>query len=214
MCGIIGNEVLLHMSAVIGVCGINFCTFWADGRMVSNSDGVVGVTSDHVQKIFKLNNHVLFGAAGWFDHGENIESAILDINDIDHASVNTVRNAVVSYMKAHSGILSKVKVRNYLIGGKMHDGRFIIYEVYWNNECKKIEVTERLPEPPDSAYGISMMLPNASHEVHQYFLRRVGTSISDSMSLEQLIPKIVDVITEISIVDATVGKYVMQLTVM
>lgn len=213
MCGIIGNEVLLHMSAVIGVCGTNFCTFWADGRMVSNSDGVIGVTSDHVQKIFKLNTHVLFGAAGWFDHRENIESAILNINDVDHVSVNTVQNAVVSYMETHTDILSKVKVRNYLVGGKMDNGKFIIYEIRWNNECKKIEVVERLPIPPASAYGISMMLPNASHEVHQHFLNRVATAISDSISLEQLIPKVADVIAAISTVDATVGKYVMQFTV-
>lgn len=34
MCVKINDRVLQSMSVVIGICGTNFCTFWADGRRV------------------------------------------------------------------------------------------------------------------------------------------------------------------------------------
>lgn len=42
MCCVMGNGVLQGMSVVIGICGTNFCTFWADGRKIVDDDSADG----------------------------------------------------------------------------------------------------------------------------------------------------------------------------
>ena len=68
MCVIMSDGVLQGMSVVRGVCGPDFCTFYADGRKVvhdnSAPSGIRIVGVDRFSTVFKLNPRVLYGAAG------------------------------------------------------------------------------------------------------------------------------------------------------
>ena len=94
MCVRINDGVLQSMSVVIGICGTNFCTFWADGRrVVSDPETATGYRvdgDDHYQKIFKLNDRVLFGASGVFLMGEDLRDPVNTIADLSNASVKIV----------------------------------------------------------------------------------------------------------------------------
>lgn len=60
------------MSAVIAVCGTNFCTFAADRRMVIPDENTFLCANDETDKIFKVNDRVLLGMTGIFWRWEHL----------------------------------------------------------------------------------------------------------------------------------------------
>lgn len=216
MCCIMGNGVLQGTSVVIGICGTNFCTFWADGRKIVDDDSADGgfriEGDDHFQKIFKLNSRVLFGAAGWFSANSDLTDAVKEIPDIEHASVRMVRNAVVNYIR-HLPMRHRVLASGYLVGGKHHDGTFSIYEISWNQEKDRVQIIERRPAPPATNYGISLMLPFGEPELVQKVVAATGSQLSKSRDHSDLIHKINEVVYTISTIDESVGPEAMSLSV-
>lgn len=202
------------MSVVIGICGTNFCTFWADGRrVVSDSETTTGYrvdADDHYQKIFKLNDRVLFGAAGVFLMGEYLLDAVSGIADMSNASVKMVKNAVVDYLKTkHDPEL----IRNYLVGGKERNGAFVIYEITWDTAQRKALVVERRLKQSRGGYAISMSLPIGEKQLAQKALSAAQAMVQQASDHEDLEHKITSVIYSISRLDDTVGPEAMSLTI-
>lgn len=192
----------------------NFCTFWADTRKVTNKNGSIEVISDNQQKIFQVNDRVLFGAGGWFHQNENLQDAYSSIENIDNASVKIVKNAVVSYMNNMAFPNLYPMNRCYLVGGKTNNGVFVIYEIRWDSIKNKVVVTERLPTPPSSNFGISFMLPNATPEFAGDYMNRVASCIKSSVTHKNLSENICNLIDDIASIDQTVGhgKAVLSIT--
>lgn len=214
MCVRINGGVLQSMSVVIGICGINFCTFWADGRrVVSDPETATGYRvdgDDHYQKIFKLNGRVLFGAAGVFLMGEDLRDPVNTIADLSNASVKIVKNAVVNYLKTkHDPEL----IRNYLVGGKERDGAFVIYEITWDIVQRKARVIERRLKQSQGGYAISMSLPIGEKQLAQKALSAAQAMVQQASDHEDLKHKMASVIYSISRLDDTVGPEAMALTI-
>ena len=127
------------MSMVIAVCGTNFCTMAADSRRVDMSD--LSVLDEGTRKIFKLNPHVLLGVTGSFSQDEQLLDAVAGVADIEHASGKIVKNAIVAYLKKRGLTIQ----RNYIVGCKLKDGTFMMYEIAVTPGIGKVTVTERAP---------------------------------------------------------------------
>lgn len=214
MCVRTNGGVLQSMSVVVGVCGTNFCTFWADGRRVVNdSETATGYRvdgDDHYQKIFMLNDRVLFGASGVFLMGEDLRDPVNTIADLSNASVKIVKNAVVNYLKTkHDPEL----IRNYLVGGKERDGAFVIYEITWDIVQRKARVVERRLKQSQGGYAISMSLPIGEKQLAQKALSATQAMVQQASDHEDLKHKITSVIYSISRLDDTVGQEAMSLTI-
>ena len=132
MCVMMSDRVLQGMSVVIGVCGPDFCTFYADGRKVvhdsSAPSGIRIVGDDHFPEVFKLNPRVLYGAAGWFGMDTDLRDPVQSIPDIQNASVRVVKQAVVNYLKKEKSCL-RILPHSFLVGGKNRDGSFSMFEI-------------------------------------------------------------------------------------
>jgi len=218
MCCIIGNGVLQGMSVVIGVCGQNFCTFYADGRRVvkdgSEPNGYRIVGDDRFQKVFKLNSRVLYGAAGWFDIEEELLDPVSSIQNIEQASVKIVKNAVVAYMRKHSYgemTLGAGLARSFLVGGKEHDNSYVMYEIMWDYVRAKPHIVER--RPPQNSFGLSMMLPIKEPQLAQRCVARASELIQKSKTLDEVDHNMSSLIYSISQLDETVGPSALQVSV-
>lgn len=215
MCDIVNDGVLNCMSVIIGICGVNFCTFWADMRQVSyRPDGTFDVANDHTQKIFKLNDRVLFGAAGKFMGDEYILAPTHAIPNLERASVKIVKTSVVDYLKKQNKLYGNLTVRNYLIGGKQNNGTFIIYNVHWNSDTKKVEVSEYVPHPPTSAFALSMALPNCDSQYISMCESFASDCIHNATTVRQLDAGISNLIRKISATDRTVSPESMSLQIL
>lgn len=214
MCVKINDGLLQSMSVVVGVCGTNFCTFWADGRRVVNDpespSGYRVDGDDHCQKIFKLNDRVLFGAAGVFLMSEDLCDPVNTIADLSNASAKMVKNAVVDYLKTkHDPELT----RNFLVGGKERNGAFVIYEIAWDTAQRKALVVERRLKQSRGGYAISMSLPIGEKQLAQKALSAAQAVVQQASDHEDLKQKMASVIYSISRLDDTVGPEAMSLTI-
>lgn len=216
MCVIMGDGVLQGMSVVIGVCGPDFCTFYADGRKIVNDNaapnGIRIVGDDRFQKVFKLNPRVLYGAAGWFDMDTDLRDPVQSIPDIQNASVRVVKQAVVNYLKKEKSS-SRILPHSFLVGGKNRDGSFSMFEITLNRKNDHVSVTDRSPSPPRNNFGLSMMLPINDQQVAQRTVSRIGELILQSKSLDELDHNMSAIIYSISQMDETVGPSALKVSV-
>ena len=192
----IDDGELNRMSAIIGICGENFCSFIADTRLTAYFKKGHKTANDKTQKIFKINKCVLFGMTGVFWKNEKI-LAPLDIYP-DH-SVVTLRmayKAVIEYIEGEK--YEMPPMRNYMIGGKDSKGKFCIYEVQVNFKTYEIETTLRIPEPPNTNYGISCGLPSKLHGREDELVDMVGKCILSSKTHGETIKKVSGVIGKIA----------------
>ena len=213
MCDIMRNEVLRGMSTIIGICGVNFCTFWADRRQIAFLGNQIEVVREDYPKIFKVNPRVIVGGAGWFDKDEDILSALDDLQNLDMASVSIVKNAIVKYMNTHKDLLSKLESRNYLVGGKLHDKTFIIYGIHWNQLKSKVEVGEFKPRPPASNYGYTFALSQLTATAAPKVGENIMACLSSSRTHDELIPKVSYVIQTIASFDPSTNDKISELSV-
>lgn len=140
------------MSMVIAVCGTNFCTMAADSRRVDMSD--LSILDEDTRKIFKLNSRVLLGVTGLFPQGEQLLDALAGVADVEHASGKIVKNAIVDYLKKRTLTMR----RNYIVGCKLKDGTFMLYEIAVDPETRKVTVTERAPTKTQN-FAVSLAAP-------------------------------------------------------
>lgn len=216
MCVIMNDGVLQGMSVVIGVCGLDFCTFYADGRKVVNGNsapnGIRVVGDDRFQKVFKLNPRVLYGAAGWFDADADLLEPVQSIQDIQSASVRVVKQAIVDYLKKEKSS-ERILPHSFLVGGKNRDGSFSMFEITLDRQNARVSVMSRSPSPRRSSFGLSMMLPIQDPQVAQRCIARTGELIQQSKSLDELNHNMSAVIYSISQMDETVGPSALVVSV-
>ena len=216
MCVIMGGGVLQGMSVVIGVCGPDFCTFYADGRRVVNDhsapNGIRVVGDDRFPKVFELNPRVLYGAAGWFDMDTDLRDPVQSIPDIQNASVRVVKQAVVNYLKKEKSN-SRILPHSFLVGGKNRDGSFSMFEIALDRQNDRVSVMDRSPSLPRNNFGLSMMLPINDQQVAQRMVSKTGELILQSKSLDELDRNISAIIYSISQMDETVGPSALKVSV-
>lgn len=216
MCVIMGGGVLQGMSVVIGVCGPDFCTFYADGRRVVNDhsapNGIRVVGDDRFPKVFKLNPRVLYGAAGWFDMDTDLRDPVQSIPDIQNASVRVVKQAVVNYLKKEKSN-SRILPHSFLIGGKNRDGSFSMFEIALDRQNDRVSVMDRSPSLPRNNFGLSMMLPINDQQVAQRMVSKTGELILQSKSLDELDRNMSAIIYSISQMDEAVGPSALKVSV-
>lgn len=211
MCCIIRDGSVIHMSAVIGICGENFCSLIADERKTVNQGMGYRVVDDDFQKIFKINNRVLLGVSGLFGIEEKLTAPLDVYRDTRELSLRSVYKAVMSYLDRYRYQIHMP--RNYLVGGKDNKGRFCIYEVHFNVETQEAETVMRMPEPPNSNYAVSCALPHELARETETVLAEISDRITDSKRHDEMIEKVSDLILDLSELNGSIGKNVCSLTV-
>ena len=66
------TEKVLSTSAVILICGFDFCAIAGDTRLTMYDRGMQSIKSNKFHKVFKLNNNILYGVTGYFDEEDGI----------------------------------------------------------------------------------------------------------------------------------------------
>lgn len=112
------------MSAILAVCGENFCVMVSDGRMVEEpvQAGKPKVITDDLPKLRKINQNVIVGFAG------DVLAAVQIVNALDEYDLRymTLEKAVrVMREKAATVPLQPVGVR-LLVGGRGRKGGFLL----------------------------------------------------------------------------------------
>lgn len=202
---IIDNGVIQYMSTVIGVCGTNFCTFCADSRRVAYKSGDIEIVDNSTQKIFKLNDRVLFGAMGIITASENYLDPFNVYPDKSIITVRMAYRAVVDYINRNMNSISGCKYRNYFVGGKDNKGNFCIYEIHLKAEAKEIETTLRMPKPPVYNFSVSCGVPFSLQAQKQNFIDIIGNTIASSTTHADMLSGIRNIINKIAKMDITVG---------
>lgn len=211
MCGIINSEVIRYMSTIIGVCGINFCTLAADTRKVKPQDNCWLVVNDCTEKIFKINNRVLFGAAGLFDYDETLTAPFDVYQNKNAVTLEMACEAVLDYMEKYKFKISKYSARNYILAGKDNKDEFCIYEIHHNPSTGKPETTLRKPQPPASNFAVTLALP-FFHNAQRY-LEEVNKLVLSCGTHTSLVDGLGEIIKSIADNDITVGREIMAVSV-
>ena len=210
MC-IIDMRGVSTMSMVVGVCSTNFCSLIADTRRIGyTEDDKPFCKDDHTSKIFKINDRVLFGAAGRFRTNETLTAPIDPFVDKSAISLRTAYKAVVEYIEKHR---SEIYLpRNYLVGGKDNKGRYCVYEVHYDG-LGEITTTLRMPEPPQSNFGISCCIPNGVVGYKKLIMNLLNNSVLNAKDHKDMIERVSDVIYKVADHDASVNKNIEVLTI-
>lgn len=199
------------MSAIIGICGINFCSFVADRRLTTTYEGRTKIVSDDFHKIFKINDHVLFGATGLFERIEAIVEPLGSFRKWGNLTVQDAYEAAVLYAEKH--LYTMPMARNYLVGGKDDAGRFCMREIHINFDKGIVETHDRTPHPPSSNFGISCCLPLRLNGAIDDYVDTIDRCVTSSSRHTEMLQKVSGVIAQIADQDMTVGKQIEALTV-
>ncbi len=199
MCIMIDGEDVRIMSAVIAVCGTNFCTFAADRRMVIPDKNTFRCANDETDKIFKVNDRVLLGMTGIFWRWEHLTDPLDGCADLLSMSAAQVKDVVVAYLDRPKTM--PFQPRNYLIGGT-EAGSFVIYEVHYDG---RIKVNKRTPLPPMFNFALSVSLPHTSENLAPHVQTMVASGLQRCSAHHELIPVLRRTLTWLSEQDDTIG---------
>lgn len=203
-----------RMSAIIGVCGTNFCTFVSDGRLVVSDGDKWRTSKEDFQKIVRINDKLIYGATGVFKESESLLDPLNVYPDKSGLTMRLAHKAILAHAEK---VKDKIPcARNYLLGGKDNKGNFCIYEIHINFETYEVETAERKPEQiteTTSTFGISCALPSKLIQEKEHWINKVEQCILSSKYHQDMIDKISGVIGEIADKDDTVGKKIYTLTV-
>lgn len=203
------------VSAIIGVCSTNFCSFVADKRKVlfpdNNTISKSVFDNDNTDKIFQVNDRVLFGAAGIFYHNEAILDPLTGFRNMEDITLRLAIRATKEYIKR--SCFPEGLSRTYMIGGKDNRGRFCIYEIHLNWETGNIDVVERSSDSPEGNYGVSILVPNSLFSKKSFYLDMVSGCITGSTTHGELMKKLSRIISSMADEDESIGKDTMILDV-
>ncbi len=200
------------MSAIIAICGKDFCTFVADLRLVSiDENGNTKFNNDNTEKIFKLNNQLVYGATGVFNNSETFFSPLKLFKDYSYLTVNSVCCAVKEYMFSNLTMLKRNKARTYLIGGKDNNGKFTLRVIKYDAPLNKI--IEEDYTPPENGVAFCLSLPTQAKLYEEQYKLMVEKAIVDSSKDIDLVKNTASIIREIAHVDSTVSEKAMALIV-
>ena len=199
------------MSVVIGICGINFCSLIADGRLVVGDYPNIQVVHEKVMKVYKINESLLFGGAGRFRSDEEITTPLDVFGDKTQITMNAALSAVIDHIERRKTSINAT--RFYLIGGKNEHGEFSLFEVQYYADEQKIRVVERKPMPPTSEYAVSCCFPPKIKELYQMYFQKVCSCITSSERHDEVLMKVAKVIAEISHIDESVNSNILTVSV-
>lgn len=197
------------MSIIAAVCGSNFCTFFSDQRMIRYQQGGE-VIDDHFHKILKLNDRVLYGAAGIFPEGEELSAAIAGC-PTQNASAKVVAAAIRSYLKVHGKALQTP--RSYLVGGKDRSGQFSLTEVQYHLGMKRPEIIQHEPNAAKGEIRLACCLPERLLPGKDKILHGMTEIIDTCRNHRDLVIKISSFLEVTKKLDHTVGGEFETLTI-
>lgn len=209
---IVLGGVWYRVSAVIGICGTNFCTLFGDTRRTVNDGLKYSFVDDETHKVLKINDNTLYGMTGLYDaKNETITSAIDGIPNLATATPRDVLDNVLAYLERYKHKIPKL--RNYIIGGKDSSGRFVMYDVHMNFETFQPVVTSRTPRLNTESFGISCLFPEGVFEDTPKYTKMVSDALLSSKTHGEMMQKISSVIGEIADVDDTVSHTIEAVSV-
>lgn len=199
------------MSVVIGICGTNFCSLIADGRLVVGDYPNIQVVSEKVMKVYKINDQVLLGGAGWFLGSEEITSPLDIYPDKGSITLVTAVDSIVKYIEKRKHKITAN--RNYLVGGKDEEGRFAMFDIQYDAVVHKISVNPRIPHPPRFNFAVVCCFPPKIEERYNEFFEKVSACVTTSREHREVVTKVAQVISEIAQVDDSVNSNVLAVNV-
>lgn len=200
------------MSAIIGICSTNFCSFISDKRKTTNQNENWVVSNDDTPKIFKIHDELLFGATGLFFANECIDDAIKPLLEDQDISLKAAVQNILNFLEKRK--YKMPKMRNYLLGGKDEDGQYCMYLIHMNFETYSPEITFFQPQLPTANYAIALSLPPETMQYQNQYFNSVNHAIQTSKTVEQMLGKTAGIIREISKVSSTVSQDTMTLSLL
>lgn len=210
-CAIIDIARWTKLSAVVMVCGTNFCTFVSDGRCVKfdKNGKIIGIRADDFQKIFKLNEKLIYGTSGQF----NLDGDILaPFDEYPDKSVLTMNMAIKCIERHLERCNYGIGDRTFLLGGKNNKGQFQLNTFVHKSSFSPVEKEVLIPS--DGQFYVKTAIPP---DVNQDDIRKLlnkniyGTS--PWSSLDDLKSHMRDTIIDISKINNSVGGKIMEYTI-
>lgn len=207
---ILEDGVWLGVSAVIGVCGENFCSFLGDTRRTENTSGnLYAFHDDETQKVFKLNNNLLYSITGLIDKNETLLTPLSAIRDLSQATIDDVCQSVLNDFESKKYTMPKA--RNYIIGGRDLLGKFTIVYIHCNFETFKPDV--QVYKPQNGQFAVVCALPPRLHDQVDKYINMVDKIINSCKTHSEMISKTATIIGKIADVDDTVNHTVQTVSI-
>lgn len=192
------------MSILIGICAERCCLLFGDTRRVDYDGDRKKVLDDETQRIFKVNERVLFGMIGSAGGMEALFAPLRGFQDKDAITMRLAVRATEGYLKRNLSALGGP--RGYLVIGSDNRGRFCSHELRADPETGEVETTVRRPELPDEPCSVACMLPPDLAGDRERILDRIGRAARDGGDPEELAQRVCRLIREISKKETSVGK--------
>lgn len=207
---ILENGAWLGVSAVIGICGANFCSLLGDTRRTTNKNNTIyAFHDDQTQKVFKLNDRLLYSLTGQIRNTETLLTPLSSIEDLSKATLDDVYNAVLADFEDKKYTMPYS--RNYVIGGRDLLGKFTMIYIHCNFETFKPEI--QVYKPNDGQFAVVCALPPRLHDEVDNYIGMVGKAISGCRTHQEMLGKAATVIGKIADIDDTVNHNVQVVSV-
>jgi len=194
------------MSAIIGVCGTNFCTFVGDTRKMKLEDGEWILDCDGFRKVVRYSDSLLFGVTGFLNRGEKVLKPLSRFKHPASVSMQMAANATMEYCQALAKRGEMPGVRNYLIGGKVADGRYMIHCIHADPQTGEISFRDYRPGEPPMNFATVLSLPEIFNPYYEQWSDMVALAIRQSKSLEELQEHLCGIVAHLADVDGSISR--------
>lgn len=197
-----------RMSLVTFACGSNFFALGADRRKTIFHENAPDTYDDNFTKIFKINDNVVVGAAGYFAGGEGLLDALKDVAYPEHLTLRRTSRLIQRYCRKLDSIPALTNYRkSFVIGGKTEDGRFGYCTISW-----KDGFNDNYVFPTDGTRAAFMI---ASHDVAISPIYSIAytTLIEAAKDMNGIKNAMEETIRNVSSFDASVGSTTDFLTI-
>lgn len=191
------------MSAIVGICGVNFCTFVSDGRLSKLNENFKfdGVQKDDFQKIKKVNDKIIYGAAGFLGRKDGILDPFKSLYTKKNLTMSAARDLVFKYMTENK---SQSPLRTAMLGGKTENGKFCIYLFRMSAIDEEPTVELFQPEPPVKNFAAAFTVPMCCR-VPANNLIGSKFDMSKVSTHSELLTKMDEFVSELSKIDQSIG---------
>lgn len=166
-------------------CGVNYCLLASDKRVTfrNNTDHIE--VDDSFEKIFKVNDNVIFGGTGSFWGNEDVYEPIKSRMN-DRLSIVDAVKMTEQFMYDNLVYVSLMK-RNYFITGKDEDDIYYLVRVSLNEEERSVQTISYVPK--DLKQNATMLvLPHSLGDIRQ--AKKYNKMLNDSVKIASVLPDI------------------------
>lgn len=192
-------ERVFSMSAVILICGSNFCAIAGDSRLMRYQGGNETVESNKFRKVFKPNKNVIYGVTGFFSEEESLapfkNKRITDRNFF-------IEDAVVAVQK-HRKKSESLPPQTFLLAGKSREGKFAAAVLSYKRG--ETECSPDLAVPTGGQYWLRFSVPRVPVGQASEIVSRKIESTMPYPSLDVLSSHMKNAVKEISKIEKTVN---------